>query len=202
LNVTAPSSRTITGALLVVLLAVGLLFIGAKRTQHPGSAPPPTQAAQSARPSSAPPTVGVAIPGCYNSSVPPADRPTKLNVVGCASTAVALQDMSWSSWGPDGADGTGSAVFKICQPNCATGYQLTDQVIVHAWNPQLPRANSDCPAGLRVFADLILAFPKGAPPPTAQELNARYRGLPAAHYTNYSVANPHDGEFIGYTFCS
>jgi hypothetical protein len=51
-------------------------------------------------------------------------------------------------------------------------------------------------------SDMILAFPKGAPPQTAQELNSQFRGLPAAHYTNYSVTNPHDGEFIGYTFCS
>lgn len=195
----SPSFRIVTGAILVVLFSGGLLFVGLKMTQHRASPPPQT----TARPASASPTsLGVAIPGCYNSSVPPADRPTKLNLVGCASTAVALQDMSWSSWGPDGADGTGSAVFKICQPTCANGYQLTDQVIVHAWNPQPPRANSDCPAGLRVSADLIVAFPKGAPPPTAQELNTQYQGLPAAHYTNYSVANPHDGEFIGYTFCS
>jgi len=102
--------RIVTGAILVVLFSGGLLFVGLKMTQHRASTPPRT----TARPASASPSsIGVAIPGCYNSSVPPAGRPTKLNLVGCASTAVALQDMSWSSWGPDGADGTGSAVFKI-----------------------------------------------------------------------------------------
>jgi hypothetical protein len=126
----------------------------------------------------------------------------KLNIVGCASVAVALQDMSWSSWGPQGADGTGVAVFKICEPNCANGYQLTNQVVVHAWNPQPPLANSGCRVGLNIFADMILAFGKGVPPPTAQKMNTQYNGMPAVDYANYAVDNPRDGQFIGYTFCS
>jgi len=194
-------SRLLTGAILLVLLAGGLIFVGVKSARHPPSVParPPAQPSPTAQAS--PTSIGVAIPGCYNPSVPPADRPAKLNIVGCASTAVALQDMSWSSWAPEGADGTGSAVFKICQPNCANGYQLTTPVVVHAWNPQPPRANSDCPVGLKFFADLILAFPKGAPPAAAQETNTQYKGSPGVHYTNYQAANPRDGQFIGYTFC-
>lgn len=182
------------GVVLAFLLIGVLSFIGVKLTQGHESAPAQTST-QPAPPSS------FAIPGCYNPSVPPVERPKKLNVLGCASVAVALQDMSWTSWGPLGADGTGTAVFKICDPNCAAGYQLTDPVVVHAWNAQPPRPDAVCQSGLKIFADLVLAFPK-APPPTAQKMNSQYNGLPAVHYVNYSGANARDTQFIGYTFCN
>ncbi|MEB3982578.1 hypothetical protein OQ968_15040 [Mycobacterium sp. 663a-19] len=183
------------GVALAVLLIVALGFVAVRLTQHQGGAARPTT------PLAAPPT-SLAIPGCYNPSVQPVERPKKLNVLGCASVAVALQDMSWSSWGPQGADGTGTAVFKMCDPNCATGYQLTDPVVVHAWNPQPPRPDAICQVGLRIFADMILAFPKGVPPPTAQKMTTQYNGMPAVHYVNYSVGNGRDTQFIGYTFCN
>jgi hypothetical protein len=183
-------SPLVIGAVLTAVLIGGLTFVGVKLTHHAGVPPP---AAQPAPPDS------FAIPGCYNLSVQPVERPKKLNVLGCASVAVALQDMSWSSWGPQGADGTGNAVFKICEPTCATGYQLTDPVVVHAWNAQPPRPDAICQVGLKIFADMILAFPKGVPPPTAQKMNTQYNGLPAVHYTNYQVPN---SQFIGYTFCN
>ncbi|MGZ4513780.1 MAG: hypothetical protein ACXVX5_03500, partial [Mycobacterium sp.] len=121
---------------------------------------------------------------------------------GCASVAVALQDMSWSSWGPQGADGTGTAVFKVCDPNCAAGYQLTEPVVVHAWNPQPPRREAICQAGLRIFADMVLAFPKGVPPPNVQRMNTQYNGQPAVHFANYSSGDTRGTQFIGYTFCN
>jgi hypothetical protein len=186
---------TVIGVALAVLLIGVLGFVGMKLTEHQDGAAPPT----STQP--APPT-SFAIPACYNPSVQPSDRPKKLNVLGCASVAVALQDMSWSSWGPQGADGTGTAVFKMCDPNCAAGYQLTDPVVVHAWNPQAPRQDAICQVGLRIFADMVLAFPKGVPPPTAQKMTTQYDGMPAVHYVNYSVGNGGDTQFIGYTFCN
>jgi hypothetical protein len=192
----SPRGRlTVIGVVLGVLLIGVLGFVGMKLTHHQNGAGSPTTT-QAASPTS------FAIPACYNPSVQPAERPKKLNVLGCASVAVALQDMSWSSWGPQGADGTGTAVFKTCDPNCAAGYQLTDPVVVHAWNPQPPRPDAICQVGLRIFADLILAFPKGVPPPTAQKMTTQYNGMPAVHYVNYSVGNGRDTQFIGYTFCN
>ena len=155
-----------------------LIFVGREAEPEPRTPRRPSPAT--------PPPQSFAIPGCYNPSVPPVERPKKLNVLGCASVAVALQDMSWSSWGPQGADGTGTAVFKMCDPNCAAGYQLTDPVVVHAWNAQPPRPDAICQAGLKIFADMILAFPKGVPPPTAQKMDTQYNGMPAVHYVNYS----------------
>jgi hypothetical protein len=185
----------VIGVILAVLLIGVLTFVGVKLTKGHESAQPQTT-------TQLPPPTSFAIPGCYNPSVQPAERPKKLNVLGCASVAVALQDMSWSSWGPQGADGTGTAVFKMCDPNCAAGYQLTDPVVVHAWNPQLPRPDAICQVGLKIFADMILAFPKDVPPPTAQKMTTQYNGMPAVHYVNYSVGNGRDTQFIGYTFCN
>lgn len=182
----------VTGVVLVLLIGV-LIFI-AVRPHGPTPGQQPSQPP--------PPPTSFAIPGCYNPSFQPAERPLKLNVLGCASVAVALQSMSWSSWGPQGADGTGTAVFEICDPNCAAGYQLTDPVVVHAWNPQQPRTDAICPGGLQIYADMILAFPKGVPPTSAQAMNTQYNGLPAVHYTNNSVTNSPDRQFIGYTFCN
>ena len=183
--------------IVVALLVVGaLIFAGVKLTggQH-------STAAQSTSQPPAPPD-SYAIPGCYNPAAQPSERPKKLNVLGCASVAVALQDMSWSSWGPQGADGTGTAVFKLCDPNCATGSQLTKPVVVHAWNAQLPRREAICQGGLKIFNDMILAFPQGAPPPTAQKMDTQYNGMPAVHFVDYSPSDTGDTEFIGYTFCN
>jgi hypothetical protein len=186
----------VVGVVLAVLLLGALTFVGVRLTSgHNSASPQPTTQPPS------PPAYYV-IPGCYNPSVQPVERPKKLNILGCASVAVALQDMSWSSWGPQGADGTGTAVFKICDPNCAAGYQLTDPVVVHAWNAQPPRPDAICQVGLKIFADMILAFPKDVPPPTAQKMDTQYTGMPAVHYVNYSGANAHDTQFIGYTFCN
>jgi len=49
---------------------------------------------------------------------------------------------------------------------------------------------------------MVLAFPNGVPPPTAQNMDTRYNRMPAVHYVNYSSANARDTEFIGYTFCN
>jgi hypothetical protein len=185
---------TVIGIVSAIVLVGGLGFIAVKLAQGHG-----TTSGQATTPA---PPQSLAIPGCYNPSVPPIERPKKLNVVGCASVAVALQDMSWNAWGPQGADGTGTAVFKLCDPNCATGYQITKPVVVHAWNAQLPRREAICQAGLKIFNDMILAFPQGAPPPTAQKMDTQYNGMPAVHFVDYSPSNTGDTEFIGYTFCN
>lgn len=204
-NANVPTSRRLRhisrgrliaiGIAAVVLVGV-LAVVGVRVTEGNHSATGPTTSPPPSAPES------FAIPGCYYPSVPPVARPKKLNVLGCASVAVALQDMSWNSWGPQGADGTGTAVFKLCDPNCATGSQLTEPVVVHAWNPQPPRREAICQAGLEIFADMILAFPKDVPPPSVQQMNTQYDGKPAVHFANYASGDTRGTQFIGYTFCN
>jgi hypothetical protein len=192
-----PRVRLTVICIVLALLLVGvLIFVVVKLTGGQHSAP-----AQSTSQPSLPPD-SYAIPGCYNPAVQPSERPKMLNVLGCASVAVALQDMSWTSWGPQGADGTGTAIFKLCDPNCAAGYQLAEPVVVHAWNAQKPRSDAICQLGLKIFGDMILAFPKDVPPPNAQQIDTQYNGMPAVHFVNYSPSSPRDTEFIGYTFCN
>jgi hypothetical protein len=184
----------VIGIVLAIVLIGGLGFVAVKLARGHDST-----SGQAITPA---PAQSLAIPGCYNPSVLPTERPKKLNVVGCASVAVALQDMSWNAWGPQGADGTGTAVFKLCDPNCAAGYQVTEPVVVHAWNAQTPRREAICQVGLKIFNDLILAFPHGTPPPAAQKMDTQFSGMPAVHYVDYSPSNAADTEFIGYTFCN
>jgi hypothetical protein len=190
-----PRGRLAVIGIVVAIAVIGVVgFVGIQLTQgHRSTAGQPTTPL---------PPESLAIPGCYNPSVQPTERPKRLNVVGCASVAVALQDMSWSSWGPQGADGTGTAVFKMCDPNCAAGYQITKPVVVHAWNAQPPRRDAICQLGLKIFNDMILAFPQGPPPPSAQKMDTQYNGMPAVHYVDYSPSNAGDTQFIGYTFCN
>lgn len=192
-----PRGRLAVIGIAAALLLVGVLITAVVKLGHGQDS---TTAQSSSQPP--PPPDSYAIPGCYNLSVQPTARPKRLNILGCASVAVALQDMSWSEWGPQGADGTGTAVFKLCDPNCATGTQVTEPVMVHAWNAQQPRPDAICVVGLKIFSDMILAFPQGVPPPNAQRMDTQYKGMPAVHYVNYSPSDTRETEFIGYTFCN
>ena len=62
-------------------------------------------------------------------------RPATADAVryNCDNTGV-MEDMTWTSWGADGARGNGTDSSIACQPNCAQGRQLTNPVVVHAWN--------------------------------------------------------------------
>src|SRR5262245_55551405 len=48
-------------------------------------------------------------------------RPTSLQT----SADASLAGMSWSSWGDDGAVGSGEFRVLVCQPNCAAGHSRT-----------------------------------------------------------------------------
>ena len=71
-------------------------------------APPPPTTTQG------PQGNGYAMTGCYSSQNPPVDRPTYVELLFCASGGLSLNDMSWTSWGPYGADGSGMSSFRVC----------------------------------------------------------------------------------------
>ena len=85
-------------------------------------------------------TTVFAIGKCYDPSQPAVQRPASF-AYNCDTTGV-MQDMAWSSWGADGARGTGTDSSVECQPNCAEGTRLLNPIVVHAWNP----ATSTSPA--------------------------------------------------------
>ena len=106
-------------------------------------------------------TAVYAIGKCFDLALPPPQRPTRFDY-NCDGTGV-IQDMTWTTWGVDGAKGTGTDSSTECEPNCAQGTRLTNPVVVHAWNPLAPNS-ALCPPGVRFYSDLSIAYPDGATP--------------------------------------
>ena len=106
-------------------------------------------------------SVVFAIGKCWNPSEPVVERPAKV-LYNCDGTSL-MQEMTWTSWGPDGAQGTGIDTSIECQPNCAVGPVLVNPIIVRAWNPK-PAGVQGCPAGVEFYNDMTIAYPQGVPP--------------------------------------
>lgn len=98
---------------------------------------------------------------CWDPSQSVQERPTEV-VYNCDDTGI-LQNITWTSWGADGARGTATDASIECQPNCAQGSLLTNPVVVHAWNPQ-PAEAAGCPAGVEFYSDVTVVYPEGVPP--------------------------------------
>ncbi|MCB0932851.1 MAG: hypothetical protein KDB71_13270 [Mycobacterium sp.] len=125
---------------------------------------------------------------CYDPSQPVAEKPATV-VYNCDSTSI-MQEMSWTSWGADGADGTGMDNSVECKPNCAQGPHLYNPIIVHAWNPKTP-TTPGCPPNVQFYTELTVAYPKGVPPwvkpGTSWSNTVDYidvDGMPAVHFTD------------------
>ena len=75
----------------------------------------PAQAVADPQPAS----TAFAIGKCFDPSEPAQERPTRF-AYNCDDTGV-MDDMTWTAWGADGAEGTGTDRSIECQPNCAQG---------------------------------------------------------------------------------
>lgn len=136
----------------------------------------------------APDSTAYLIGACYDPSQPVQEKPATI-VYGCDRSSV-MQDMTWTSWGADGATGTGTDNAVDCQPNCAQGQRLLNPIIVHAWNP-LPPNKFGCPDGVDFYSDYTVAYPDAVPPwvkpGTSWTEGVEYTyvdGLPAVHFSN------------------
>jgi hypothetical protein len=114
-------------------------------------------------PATAEPTqdTAFAIGKCFDPSQPPPQRPGSF-AYNCDNTGV-MENMVWTSWGPDGARGTGTDSAVECKPNCAEGARLTNPITVHAWNASASTSPL-CPLNVQFYSDLTIAYPHGAPP--------------------------------------
>ncbi len=56
-------------------------------------------------------------------------RPDKL-ILACADLGAVVEQITWSSWGPEGAEGDGTERDNLCDPNCAAGNMVTKPVHV------------------------------------------------------------------------
>jgi hypothetical protein len=57
----------------------------------------------------------------------PAVRPANL-ILACADLGIRVEQISWTSWGPDKAEGDGIEHDNTCDPNCAAGHFVTKPV--------------------------------------------------------------------------
>jgi hypothetical protein len=129
-----------------------------------------------------------AIGKCVDPTLPAIQRPDRF-AYNCDGTGV-MEQMTWTAWGPDGARGTGTDSSIECQPNCAEGTRLTNPIVVHAWNALSPNAVG-CPAGVKYYADMTIAYPKGVPPWIAPGTTwspgtefVTVDGMPGVHYSD------------------
>jgi hypothetical protein len=60
-----------------------------------------------------------ALPACYGGGTQPMERPGQAQFQTCADGSKELTDLTWTAFGPDGADGTGTYSYQVCEPNCA-----------------------------------------------------------------------------------
>lgn len=124
---------------------------------------------------------------CFDPSQAVEERPATV-IYNCDDTGI-MKDMTWTSWGIDGANGTGVDSSVECKPNCAQGPTLVNPIVVHAWNP-LPPTATGCPAGVQFYSDITIAYPEGAPPwiipGTTWDTGTDFvevDGMPAVHFS-------------------
>jgi hypothetical protein len=106
----------------------------------------------------------------------------------CGDGGAELDHMTWTAWGPDGADGQGYFGVKSCQPNCALGGMAKFPAIIHATNPVALPKNTGCPTDMKVYTELTVAFPTSSPDGlNGQTINTQYNGYPAIAFTTEAI---------------
>ena len=128
-----------------------------------------------------------AIGKCFDPDKPLVEKPVSFEY-NCDTTGV-MKDMSWTAWGADGANATGTDSSVECRPNCAQGRTLVNPIVVHAWNP-VAAPSAACPRDVTFYTDMTIAYPKGSPPwikpgttwsPGTDFVTVD--GMPAVHYS-------------------
>jgi serine/threonine-protein kinase len=135
------------------------------------SSPMPVAAPPQPPPSSEP----IIIARCWSPGSNLRERPTELEF-GCDGTG-DLQNMRWSAWGTEGADGTGTALETDCVPDCADGQRIPYPVVVHAKG--VTAAPASCGSDFSFYNTLVIAYPQRTGPWPA---NTTYNGMPANRY--------------------
>ena len=99
-----------------------------------------------------------AIGKCFDPDKPLVEKPVSFEY-NCDNTGV-MKDMTWTAWGADGANATGTDSSVECRPNCAQGRTLVNPIVVHAWNP-VAAPSAACPRDVKFYTDMTIAYPEG-----------------------------------------
>lgn len=140
---------------------------------------PPSAGTTTTAPEQAPAS-RTALPSCYDSTSV-AERPS---TTGLLCKGHWFENMTWSSWGPDAADGVGFEAVKGCTPSCAQGELTRNRVEVHFSGPAPPPTESGCPTEVGYYTQLIVAYPTSVPPQFATgyagaPVSEKYNGMPS-----------------------
>jgi hypothetical protein len=76
----------------------------------------------------------------------------KTVVLTCGDANTALKNISWTSFGGATAAGKGTFVTNTCEPNCASGKNVSYAVTVKA------TGSKKCKGGVSVYGKLALTF--------------------------------------------
>jgi hypothetical protein len=85
-----------------------------------------------------------------------ASRPSLLTLT-CGDGNTVVKALSWSSFGATTAQGKGTFVTNTCEPNCASGKDVSYPVKLKA------TGSLKCKGGVRVYGKLTLQFTGKAP---------------------------------------
>lgn len=127
-------------------------------------------------------SIRTALPFCYDST-PITVKPSS---GGLLCKGHWFENMTWTSWGPDAADGTGIEALKGCTPSCAEGELSRYPVELHFSGPAPPPTDSTCPVDLRFYTQLIVAYPTSQPPSFPEydggPIVEKYNGMPSLRW--------------------
>ncbi len=79
-------------------------------------------------------------------------------VLACGDAGLIAQGLTWSSWGSSSATGIGTGVAKVCEPDCASGKVVRDEIRLVLSRPRLCAAD-----GKRHFTKIRYSWVNGAP---------------------------------------
>jgi hypothetical protein len=78
-------------------------------------------------------------------------------VITCADAGVSVVKITWSSWTPNRATGTGTLAWNTCLPeDCASG-------IVEKYKARITLGRVASGPGVTAFSRMTLTFPQGGP---------------------------------------
>jgi len=84
------------------------------------------------------------------------EKPVEL-VLYCADAGQILNEITWSSWSPTEAIGTGTSTANDCEPTCAEGKDVISAVEIKLTKPVTSES------GKRVFSNIEIQYDKVQP---------------------------------------
>ncbi|TRW81253.1 protein kinase [Mycolicibacterium sp. 018/SC-01/001] len=148
-------------------------------SSSPSIAPTTTPAAAELTPQN------YALPGCTRDGGV-AQLPTSANPT--CNRQHWFEGVTWTAWGPNGADGTGIEQLQTCNPYCAAGEIFRNRVELRFSGGTSGDVAGGCPTMVQFYTQMIVAYPDLTEVPFETNPDyavvTRYNGMPAVRYNN------------------